>query len=376
MQQVGDRTATGAARTPVALRIARQAAQGLLASPAVPARAPKRGEPCRIPPRRRPHFSISRARADNCGMPAGPARRNGRLAAWPRQLRKVELRRDRDVPPIAIPDRGNRHHGDHQHGDHHHGERYHRDRHRGDRHCGDRCCVAPYRGDPPGLGSVRRPRRQRLWRLRRLGRLRPRRRRLGLEATPLGGNAAPALRRARLAHVSPVQDQPVMRVAQQLRRHPPEQRVEIKPGATTLPPASIVRFRGAAARLPMAATFPSRMPTSPEYQGEPVPSMMCPLVMTRSNDGTLCADTAATATQRRARIINGCNARSFISIFLEPEWRRIIKHASAHRSSRAAQRRNSDACMVVSTILRMKLRPLHRASCDSAVLPCDVPKKQ
>ena len=27
----------------------------------------------------------------------------------------------------------------------------------------------------------------------------------------------------------------------------------------------------------MAAMWPSRMPTSPEYQGEPVPSMMCPL---------------------------------------------------------------------------------------------------
>ena len=118
MEQAGDRTATGTARTPVALRIARQAAQVLLASgiltrevrqdaeiakqdaprslrlgglllsiyqtrttPAVPERAPKRGEPCRIPPRHRPHFSISRARADNCGMPACPARRNG-MEGW------------------------------------------------------------------------------------------------------------------------------------------------------------------------------------------------------------------------------------------------------------------------------------------------------
>ena len=36
------------------------------------------------------------------------------------------------------------------------------------------------------------------------------------------------------------------------------------------------------ARLPMAAIWPSRMPTSPQYQGEPVPSMMWPLVMTMS----------------------------------------------------------------------------------------------
>ena len=40
--------------------------------------------------------------------------------------------------------------------------------------------------------------------------------------------------------------------------------------------------RRCAQRLPMAAILPSRMPTSPEYQGEPVPSMMWPLVMTRS----------------------------------------------------------------------------------------------
>src|SRR5580704_930808 len=33
----------------------------------------------------------------------------------------------------------------------------------------------------------------------------------------------------------------------------------------------------------MAAILPSRMPTSPEYHGEPVPSMMCPCTITRSN---------------------------------------------------------------------------------------------
>ena len=48
----------------------------------------------------------------------------------------------------------------------------------------------------------------------------------------------------------------------------------MNPGATTLPAASIVRLRGLRPRLPMAAILPSRMPMSPEYQGEPVPSMM------------------------------------------------------------------------------------------------------
>src|SRR5712691_2388168 len=45
----------------------------------------------------------------------------------------------------------------------------------------------------------------------------------------------------------------------------------------------MVRVRGAAARLPIAAILPSRIPMSPEYQGEPVPSMIWPLVMTMSN---------------------------------------------------------------------------------------------
>src|SRR6202035_5779282 len=65
--------------------------------------------------------------------------------------------------------------------------------------------------------------------------------------------------------------------------------MSMKPGATTLPPASMVRLRGAVVRLPMAAILPSRMPTSPEYHGEPVPSMMWPLVMTRSKADGVCA---------------------------------------------------------------------------------------
>ena len=129
MEQVGDRTATGTARTPVALRIARHAAQVLLASgiltrevrqdaeiakqdasrslrlcelllsiyqtrttPAVPERAPKRGGPCRIPPRRRPHFSISR-RGSRCltlGLPRRP--RHGRPRPQPRQDKRAAIK--------------------------------------------------------------------------------------------------------------------------------------------------------------------------------------------------------------------------------------------------------------------------------------------
>src|SRR5579863_3550827 len=44
----------------------------------------------------------------------------------------------------------------------------------------------------------------------------------------------------------------------------------------------MVRCRGESARLPMAAILPPRIPRSPEYQGDPVPSTMWPLVMIRS----------------------------------------------------------------------------------------------
>jgi hypothetical protein len=58
--------------------------------------------------------------------------------------------------------------------------------------------------------------------------------------------------------------------------------MSMNPGATTLPCASIVSLRGASCRLPMAAMRPARIPTSPEYHGEPVPSTICPLTMTMS----------------------------------------------------------------------------------------------
>src|SRR4051812_39876435 len=59
--------------------------------------------------------------------------------------------------------------------------------------------------------------------------------------------------------------------------------MSMNPGATTLPATSIRRLACAPERLPIAAIRPSRMPTSPEYQGEPVPSTMRPCSRTRSN---------------------------------------------------------------------------------------------
>src|ERR1700674_1760557 len=78
--------------------------------------------------------------------------------------------------------------------------------------------------------------------------------------------------------------------------------MSIKPGATTMPRASMVRVRGASFRFPMATTLPSRIPTSPEYQGDPVPSMMWPLTMTTSNgDASGAAQTLVASTHPRDR---------------------------------------------------------------------------
>ncbi len=56
----------------------------------------------------------------------------------------------------------------------------------------------------------------------------------------------------------------------------------MNPGATTIPCASIRRVAVAAANFPIAAIRPPRIPTSPEYHGEPVPSMIRPLAMMTS----------------------------------------------------------------------------------------------
>src|SRR5580704_15027418 len=68
----------------------------------------------------------------------------------------------------------------------------------------------------------------------------------------------------------------------------------------------MVRVRGAALRLPIAAILPARIPMSPEYQGEPVPSMIWPLVMTMSNAADNAALTGRIISKnkkRRVRIV-------------------------------------------------------------------------
>src|SRR5689334_19408726 len=52
--------------------------------------------------------------------------------------------------------------------------------------------------------------------------------------------------------------------------------MSMKPGATTRPAASMVSAALARISDPIAAIRPSLMATSPLYQGDPVPSMMCP----------------------------------------------------------------------------------------------------
>src|SRR5438105_14155737 len=58
--------------------------------------------------------------------------------------------------------------------------------------------------------------------------------------------------------------------------------MSINPGATTIPRASMERRAGAFPRFPTAAILPPRMATSPAYHGDPVPSIIRPLRITRS----------------------------------------------------------------------------------------------
>src|SRR5215469_1708338 len=58
--------------------------------------------------------------------------------------------------------------------------------------------------------------------------------------------------------------------------------MSMKPGATTCPWASMLRSARGDPRLPTAAIRPSRTATSAAYHGVPVPSMTCPLRITRS----------------------------------------------------------------------------------------------
>ena len=86
-------------------------------------------------------------------------------------------------------------------------------------------------------------------------------------------------------------------------------------GRDHLPWASMVLLRGSTDKLPMAAIRPMRMPMSPEYQGEPVPSMMWPLVMTMSKDCGGDGSDHKAAHIEMPSAINAVNSlSSFISI--------------------------------------------------------------
>src|SRR5262245_56455207 len=78
--------------------------------------------------------------------------------------------------------------------------------------------------------------------------------------------------------------------------------MSMKPGATTWQCASIVRSREAVARVPIAAMRPSRMPTSPEYHGDPVPSTMWPLLMTVSKVAAVASDDNVSPTGIRIEL--------------------------------------------------------------------------
>src|ERR1035441_1920613 len=70
--------------------------------------------------------------------------------------------------------------------------------------------------------------------------------------------------------------------------------MSINPGATTMPFASMTRCPDDGASTPICAFRPCRMPISPAYHGDPVPSTMWQLRTSRSN----CCASAPTVSAR------------------------------------------------------------------------------
>ena len=90
----------------------------------------------------------------------------------------------------------------------------------------------------------------------------------------------------------------------------------MKPGARTRPLTSSRSVDSLAATLPMRAIRPSRMPTSANRAGAPVPSTTRALTMARSKSGRegVCAETALkerTSASRKRRITPGSFFRSW-----------------------------------------------------------------
>src|SRR5436309_3052429 len=78
--------------------------------------------------------------------------------------------------------------------------------------------------------------------------------------------------------------------------------MSMKPGATTIPRASMLRHAGAPESRPIAAILPARIPTSAAYHGEPVPSITWPLWMTRSKGGKAAAAASANSIKWRMSV--------------------------------------------------------------------------
>src|SRR5262252_6572806 len=114
--------------------------------------------------------------------------------------------------------------------------------------------------------------------------------------------------------------------------------MSMKPGATTMPCASIFCFALACERLPIAATLPSRIPMSPKYQGEPVPSMTWPWVMITSNDGC-CATQQRNRANRKSDIERTRKRRMgpfLASIFCNQDSQPLQPKSSGHRGTKTA----------------------------------------
>src|SRR5215469_2848008 len=118
--------------------------------------------------------------------------------------------------------------------------------------------------------------------------------------------------------------------------------MSMNPGATTMPWASMVCLAAATGSLPIATIRPLRIPMSPEYQGDPVPSMMWPFLMRTSKEEVwLNAGTQSKTTSAKVR---NCESAKliWISDLCDSLWFKVFQRLNhrGHREHRGNQHLN------------------------------------
>src|SRR5690348_5048732 len=101
---------------------------------------------------------------------------------------------------------------------------------------------------------------------------------------------------------------------------------------------------------------PSRMPTSPAYHGEPVPSMMCPCRITTSNDSP--RDSCRAAAPRITRAASTSNATQMAAEITRPRFHEDRRNTVHLRTEARILKQSRGPEKKTLRVLRYLLRPI------------------